>query len=164
MRRSVLVSSRPARGDEERVLGAADELRSRLADVAGEPVRGLLAERDDALLAALAADVDGLLLVVDVHEVEPNGFAAPQSGRVDELEQRAVPSPSSPSPWAASSSASTSSARGVTGSRRCRLGANEPSGTRAGPSSWRRNERIDASFLPIVDGASRRRSRPSSAA
>ena len=40
--------------EEERVLGAADELRSRLAQVERDPVRRLFAERDDALLPALS--------------------------------------------------------------------------------------------------------------
>ena len=41
-------------------------------------------------LLALAADADGLLLEVDVDEVEVDRLAAAQAGRVDELEQRAV--------------------------------------------------------------------------
>ena len=112
------------RGDEERVLGAADELRSRLADVTGEPVRGLLAERDDALLAALAADVDGLLFVVDVHEVESNGRVC-SSPAEDSSSSARFRSPRSPSPWPRQERP-TPPARGVTGSRRCRLGVNEP--------------------------------------
>ena len=53
---------------------------------------------------------------------------------------------------------------GVFGNRRARRGENVPSGTRDGPSAWRRNDRIAASLREIVAGASLRRSRPSSAA
>ena len=50
----------------------------------------LLAERDRALLAALAADEHELLLEVDVGEVEPHRLRASQAGGVDELEQGTV--------------------------------------------------------------------------
>src|SRR3954471_19641277 len=46
-----------ARGDEHRVLRAADELRPGLVQVPGQHERRLLAEWDDALLAALPAHV-----------------------------------------------------------------------------------------------------------
>src|SRR5437868_6890218 len=78
------------RRQEERVLGPARELGSRFAQVAGEAIGGFLAQRNDPLLAALAAHPDELLLEVDVGEVEPDGLRASQSGRVDELEQGAV--------------------------------------------------------------------------
>ena len=89
----MLVSRRrPRAGEEERVVRAAGELGPRVAEVAREPVRRLLAERDDALFAALAvADVDELLLEVDVSEVEADGFGAAEAGGVDELDERAVP-------------------------------------------------------------------------
>src|SRR5207244_10479572 len=52
---------------------------------------GLLAQRDDALLRALAVpDMDTLLLEVDVAEVEPDRLGAAQPGRVDELDERPV--------------------------------------------------------------------------
>ena len=51
-------------------------------------VGGLFAERDDALLAALPADVDELLLEVDVGERQVDRLLRAQPGRVDELEQR----------------------------------------------------------------------------
>src|SRR5206468_3919909 len=51
---------------------------------------GLLTERDDSLLAALAAHADGLLLEVDVTEVEPDGLGTAQAARVDELDERAI--------------------------------------------------------------------------
>ena len=91
-RRSVEVSSRRPRAERKSAfVRAAGELGPRLAEVARDPVRGLLAERDDAVLRALAlADVDVLLLEVDVAEIEADGLDAAQPRRVDELEQRAV--------------------------------------------------------------------------
>ena len=63
---------------------------TRVADVERDPVRGLLAERHDALLVALAVHAHELLLEVDVGEVEEHRLARAQPRRVDELEQRAV--------------------------------------------------------------------------
>ena len=80
-----------ARGEEERVRRAGRELRSGIAEVTGEPGCGLLAERDDSLLAALAADSHELLLEVDVGEVEVDRLPAPEPGGVHELHERAVP-------------------------------------------------------------------------
>ncbi len=55
-------------------------------------MRCLLAERDDAILAALAvANVHVFLLEVDVGEIETDSLGAAQAGRVDELDERAVP-------------------------------------------------------------------------
>ena len=65
-----------ARGDEESVLRTVDELGSRLVEVETNPVRSLLAERHDSLLVPLAADADGLLLEVDVAEIEVDRLAA----------------------------------------------------------------------------------------
>ena len=79
-----------ADGEEERVVRAARELRPRVAQVARDEVRGLLAERHDALLAALPADAHVLLLEVDVAEVEADRLRAPEAGGVDELEEGAV--------------------------------------------------------------------------
>src|SRR5439155_9416352 len=79
-----------ARREEERVLRAGGERRARVAEVPGEPDGGLLAERHDALLAALSTHPDVLLLEVDVRQVEADGFAAAQARRVDELGERAV--------------------------------------------------------------------------
>ena len=59
-------------------------------EIAGEPVCSLLAEGDDALLAALAAHVEQLLLEVHVAEIEADRFLAPQPRRVHELEQGAI--------------------------------------------------------------------------
>src|SRR5712692_1202447 len=66
------------------------ELGPRVAQIAREPPRGLLAERHDALLAALAAHANELLLEVDVREIEVDRLAAAEPRRVDELDQRAV--------------------------------------------------------------------------
>src|SRR5690349_22191811 len=54
------VEPAPAGGDEERVLGSGCELRAAVAEVEREPVGGLLAQRHDSLLPALAGDMDGL--------------------------------------------------------------------------------------------------------
>src|SRR5262249_56463866 len=80
-----------ARGDEERVLGAADEVRTRIVQVTRDAERGFLAERDDALLAALPEHADLFLLEVDVAEVESDRLVAAQSRGVHELDERAVP-------------------------------------------------------------------------
>src|SRR6185312_5121162 len=80
-----------SRGEKERILGTSGELGSRLADVAGDDVRGLLSERYDTLLAALAPHVDELLLEVDVREVEVDRLLRAEAGRVDELRQPQVP-------------------------------------------------------------------------
>jgi len=58
---------------------------------AAEPPGGLLAERDEALLAALPADVHVLAVEVDVREVEPDGLGGAKAARVDELHERGVP-------------------------------------------------------------------------
>jgi hypothetical protein len=84
------VESSAAGGDEERVVGAARQLRP-LAEPQGDPVRGFLAERDDPLLAALAADAKRFLVELDVGEVEIDSLLAPEACRVDELRECAVP-------------------------------------------------------------------------
>jgi aminopeptidase len=79
------------RREEERVLGAAGELWTRLAEVARDEARGLFSQRDEPILAALAeADVHGLLLEVDVAQIEPDRLRAAQPCRVDELDERLV--------------------------------------------------------------------------
>jgi glucose/arabinose dehydrogenase len=80
----------PTSGEEERILGAVREGRPDL-EPKPEPVRRLLAERDEALLAALAEHPDALAVEVDVREVEVDRLAAAESGGVDELDERAVP-------------------------------------------------------------------------
>ena len=119
-----------ARREEERVLGAARELRARLAQVARDEARRLLAERHDAVLRALAVpDVDELLLEVDVAEVEPDRLGAAQAGRVDELDERAVAERERRRRRRAPSTiASTSACFGASGSRRGRRGASETVG------------------------------------
>ena len=78
------------RRHEEGILGSAHELRTRIAEVTREPPGRLLAQRDDPLLAALAAHADVLLLEVDIPEVEADGLRAPKTGGVHELHERAV--------------------------------------------------------------------------
>ena len=73
-------------------LRAGGECGSRFVQIARDPVGRLLAERDDAILAALAAaNVHVLLLEVYVAEIETDSLGAAQAGRVDELDERAVP-------------------------------------------------------------------------
>src|SRR5215472_2488419 len=80
------------RGEEEGVVRTARESRPRLAQVAAEPERRLLAERHDPLLPALAAaDEHELLLEVDVPEVETDGLGAAEACRVDKLDEGPVP-------------------------------------------------------------------------
>src|SRR5215207_5678609 len=146
--------------EEERVLRAARELGTGLADVARQPVRRLLTERHGAFLAALAADVHELLVEVDVGEVEVDRLAASQSGGVDELDQGAVAERER-----AVAVERIEDAVDLADLRRVR----EPSratgsGTRAAPSVNRSSERTAASLRAIVAGASLRgRARPSSA-
>jgi len=85
------VEATPADGKEERVLCATRELRATVAEVARHQPCGLLAERDDPLLAALPADVYELLVEIEVREVEVDRLLRAQAGRVDELHQRLVP-------------------------------------------------------------------------
>src|SRR5439155_8277846 len=87
---SARVEPPAARGEKERVLRAGGERRACVAQVPGEPHGRLLAERHDALLAALPLDADVLLLEVDIRQVELDRFAAAQARRVDELGERAV--------------------------------------------------------------------------
>ena len=79
-----------ARRQEERVVGAACKRRPRLVQVTRDPMRGLLAERHDALLRALPAYAHVLLLEVDVGEVEPDRLGGAEPGRIHELDERAV--------------------------------------------------------------------------
>ena len=154
-----------ARGDEQRVLGAVDELRAAVVQVEPQPVCGLLAERDDALLAALAPDVDRLLLEVDVAEIEVDRLAAAQPGRVDELEQRAVAERrAGRRPRTDRAPRRPRRTSGASGRRRARLGPSCASGTRPAPSANRSRARTAASLRAIVAGASLLGSRPGRAA
>src|SRR2546421_6219798 len=85
------VEPTPARGEEKRVHRAARQLRPRVAEVDRPAVGGLLAQRHDPLLVALAPDAEELLLEVDVDQVEVDGLLRAQAGGVDELHERAVP-------------------------------------------------------------------------
>src|SRR5262249_53955639 len=81
----------PARGEKQRVLSPARKLRPSSVEVVREERRRLFAERDDAVLAALAfTHVHQALLEVDVAEVEPDRLGAAEAGGVDELDERAV--------------------------------------------------------------------------
>src|SRR5207247_10716407 len=82
------VQATPARGDEERVLGAAYELRPRLEEIPRKPIGGLLAERNHAFLAALPEHLHLLLVERHVGQVEPDRLVAPQARRVHELYER----------------------------------------------------------------------------
>src|SRR5439155_15205870 len=85
------VEAASSRGDEQRVLGAARELRPRLVQIPRQTVGRLLAERDDAFLASLSEHAHVLLLEVHVSEVQRDGLVAAQSGGIDELDERPVP-------------------------------------------------------------------------
>ena len=158
------VESPPPGGEEERVVRAARQLRTRLAQIAGDDVRSLFAERHDPLLAALAAHAHVLLLEVDVAEVEADRLRAAQAGRVDELDEGAIPEPERV--VAARSGDQLLDLRRLRRVRQPlrpsrREGA---SGTRVAPSVKRRKERTAASLRAIVAGASPFRARPSSEA
>jgi aminopeptidase len=85
------VEATAVRREEERVLSTPGELWPCVVEVPRGPPRGLLSERDDALLAALAAHADVLLLEVDVGQVESDGLGASKAGGVDELDEGSVP-------------------------------------------------------------------------
>src|SRR5690348_12869278 len=90
--KSARVQPPSARGEEQCVLGATRELGPRVSQVAGEPQRRLLTERNDAVLRTLAvAHVYELLLEVDVTEIEADRLRAAESGRINELDESAVP-------------------------------------------------------------------------
>ena len=55
-----------------------------------EPVQGDLADRDEALLVALADDAHERPVERQVLAIEADGLAHPQAGRVEQLEQRPV--------------------------------------------------------------------------
>src|SRR5262249_17638281 len=58
--------------------------------IARDAERGLLAERDDALLAALPQHAYLLLLEVDVAEIQAHCLVTTQAGRVHQLDERLV--------------------------------------------------------------------------
>src|SRR2546430_3740398 len=80
-------------GEEQRVFGSAGQLGACLPKVARHPVTGLLAERDVALLAALALNMDELLLEVHVAQIEIHKLTASQAGRIHELGHSTVAQP-----------------------------------------------------------------------
>ena len=114
------VQAAAARREEERVLGAVGELRSRLVEVEPQPVRRLLAERDDSLLVALAPDVDRFLLEIDVRRGRgrpPRGCAAPRSRRARAAPGSEAPAARRPSPARARRRPPRTSARREAGAR-----------------------------------------------
>ena len=96
----VRVAHQPAEGrrveraaadrEKQRVVCASREGRARVAEVGRDRMRRPLAERHDALLAALAEHVHRLLLEVDVCEVKPDDLGAAQAAGVGQLEDRGV--------------------------------------------------------------------------
>ena len=80
-----------AHGQEDRVVRIRGQGGPPELEVAREVRCGLLAERHDPLLAALAAHVDDLAVEVDVAKVERDGLRTAEPGGVEELEERAVP-------------------------------------------------------------------------
>jgi 3',5'-cyclic-AMP phosphodiesterase len=84
------VEATPADREEERVGGAPGQDRACVAEVPAHQCGCLLSDRYDAVLPALAFHVDGLLLDVDVAEVEAHRLRASEPARVDELDQRPV--------------------------------------------------------------------------
>jgi hypothetical protein len=58
---------------------------------ASEPVRRLLAERDDPFFPTFAEHSNGFAVEVDVREVEVDRLLAPEACRVDQLAERSIP-------------------------------------------------------------------------
>ena len=75
---------------EERVVRACGQLRSRFVEVLRHEVTGLFPKWDDPLLAALAAHVELLAVEVHVGEIEPDRFRTAQPRRIDELDEGAI--------------------------------------------------------------------------
>ena len=154
-----------AGGEEDGVLGALRQLRPAVAEVERRAGSGLLAERDGALLAALAADVEELLLEVDVLEVEADRLGAPQAGRVDELDERAVAQAERPLAARARRAARRPPRASARTAAAAAASARAPRPERAtGPSAERSSDRTAESLRPIEAGASFGRRRPRSAA
>ena len=76
----MLVSSRRPRTDRRSLVRTCGEGGPPERAGAREVHCGLLAERHDPLLAALAAHVDGLAVEVDVAEVERDGLGTTEPG------------------------------------------------------------------------------------
>ena len=87
-----------ARASERAALGVQEQLRPVPAveerpaagEVAPERLDGLAADRDDPLLAALAEDADDAVVEVDAALAEPDRLRDPQTGTVEELDERPV--------------------------------------------------------------------------
>ena len=116
----------------------------------------LLAEGNDALLAALAEDVDRLLLEVDVCEVESDRFGAAEPARVGELERARGCGP--PGARCRRSRRAASPPRRAWGHPEdvvARRGASAASGTLAEPRVNRRSDRTAASLRVSSPGPGR---------
>ena len=66
-------------GEEQGVIGPAGEHRPGIPEVGRDRIRGPLPEGHDPLLAALAEDVDGFLVEVDVHQPKTDDLRAAQA-------------------------------------------------------------------------------------
>src|SRR4029450_11853589 len=84
------VEAPPASGQEQGVVRAGGQCGPSRPEIARELECRLLAERHDALLPALASDVNHLAVEVDVAEIERDRLLAAETRGVQELEQRAV--------------------------------------------------------------------------
>ena len=87
----MLVSSRRPRAERKSASQAPAREPVARRGATSDPPRGLLAERDEPLLAALAAHVDVLPVEVDVTEIERDRLGRAKPARVDELDERGVP-------------------------------------------------------------------------
>src|SRR5215207_4102064 len=84
------VEATAADRQEDGVVRPSRESRPSGLEVARDMESGFLAERYDALLAALSSHMDDLAVEVDVTEVERDRFGAPEPRGVEELEECAV--------------------------------------------------------------------------
>ena len=66
------------------------EVRPAAREVAAERLGGVPADRDDALLAALADHADEPVVEVDARLVEPDRLGDAQAGAVEQLDERLV--------------------------------------------------------------------------
>ena len=84
------VSGAAARVQEELRAVAAVEVRPAAREVAAQRLGGVAADRDDALLAALADHADEPVVEVDAGPVEPDRLRDPEAGAVEQLDERLV--------------------------------------------------------------------------
>jgi hypothetical protein len=117
---------------ERRDVADGEERDARAAHPASEPIEGNITDRHEPFLVAFADDADEGAVDREVFAVEADRLADPETGRVQELEQGAVPqgvagyaagpaasaASSVSAPPAASSNRSISSTVSVSGSNR----------------------------------------------